>query len=187
MNYKIGDRVKFLNEVGGGVVISTGADRVLVEDEHGFEWEMALSDVVAESPHLENKYHLADTQIDLKRSVDMPQSLAEAKEAEILQFVSAHGKKTYLEIDLHINELVDRTAHLTNHQMVTIQLDHFKRLLTLAKKQKYQKLVFIHGVGEGVLRSEIRQLLSKIENCDFYDADYEKYGKGATEVKLWYN
>ena len=187
MNYKTGDRVKFLNEVGGGIVISVDEKLVVVEDEHGFEWEMSNEDLVADVPHLENKYGIELSERDLEYKTDLPQSLTEAKDAEILQFVSAHGKKTYLEIDLHINELVDRTSHLSNHQMVTIQLDHFKRILRLAKKDKYQKLVIIHGVGEGVLRAEIRHILAKIENCNFHDADYERYGNGATEVRLWYN
>ena len=187
MNYKIGDKVRFLNEVGNGIVISVGIELVVVEDEHGFEWEMSVNDVVPANTHLESGYNIAHTDFDSKLAMELPQSLAEAKEAEILQFVSAYGKLTYLEIDLHINELVDRTAHLSNHQMVTIQLDHFKRILRLAKKEKYQKLVVIHGVGEGVLRAEIRHILSKIENCNFHDADFERYGQGATEVRLWYN
>ncbi len=176
-----------MNEVGSGVVISAGVDLVVVEDEHGFEWEMSVNDVVPANTHLESKYNIDHSDLDSKREIDLPESLTEAKEAEILQFVSAHGKMTYLEIDLHINELVDRTAHLSNHQMVMIQLDHFKRLLRLAKKEKYQKLVVIHGVGEGVLRAEIRHILSKIENCNFYDADFERYGQGATEVRFWFN
>lgn len=186
MKYKIGDRVKFLNEVGGGTVKAIGENYIVVEDEHGFEWEMAENDLVTYQPHLESKYDV-DISSDLDFIMDLPQSFKEAKEDEILQFVTAHGKKTYLEIDLHINELVDRTSHLSNHQMVTIQLDHFKRLLRLAKKEKYQKIVVIHGVGEGVLRAEIRQILSKIENCSYHDADFERYGNGATEVRLWYN
>ena len=187
MNYKINDRVKFLNEVGGGVVKSVAENRVVVEDEHGFEWEMSEDELVHVDSHLEKEYNLPHTEIDSKKAIDLPKSLTEAKESEILQFVSAHGKKTYLEVDLHINELVDRTGHLTNHQMVNIQLDQFKRLLRLAKKEKYQKMVVIHGVGEGVLRAEIRHILSKIENCNFHDADFERYGKGATEILLWYN
>ena len=37
-NIKVGDKVRFLNSTGGGVVRSfKGKDQVLVEDEDGFE------------------------------------------------------------------------------------------------------------------------------------------------------
>ena len=44
---KIGDKVRFLNEVGGGRVSGfQGKDVVLVEDEDGFDVPMRMSDVV---------------------------------------------------------------------------------------------------------------------------------------------
>mgnify|MGYP000107708567 CR=1 FL=1 len=39
MNVKIGDKVRFLNSVGGGIVRRfKGNDQVIVEDEDGFEY-----------------------------------------------------------------------------------------------------------------------------------------------------
>jgi dsDNA-specific endonuclease/ATPase MutS2 len=55
-----------------------------------------------------------------------------------------------------------------------------------AQAKRLTKIVFIHGVGEGVLRSEIRHELRKYENVEFLDGDYREYGQGATEVRLWY-
>ena len=44
---KIGDKVRFLSEVGGGRVSGfQGKDIVLVEDEDGFDIPMAVKDVV---------------------------------------------------------------------------------------------------------------------------------------------
>ena len=44
---KIGDKVRFLSEVGGGRVAGfQGKDIVLVEDEDGFEVPMRTADVV---------------------------------------------------------------------------------------------------------------------------------------------
>jgi len=187
VNFKIGDRVRFLNEVGSGRILSIKSGIFIVEDEHGFEREVFETEVVAEKPHLENQYNLPNAELESKRAVDLPKTLAEAEDSEIVEFVSNQGRKTYLEIDLHINELVDKTGHLSNHQMVTIQLDHLIRLLKLAKKSRYSKVVVIHGVGAGVLKSEIRYVLSQTKNCSFCDADYNTYGYGATEVTLWYN
>ena len=50
-----------------------------------------------------------------------------------------------------------------------------------------QKIIVIHGVGEGVLKEEIRSYLSKQEGLEYYDADFREYGKGATAVEIHYN
>jgi dsDNA-specific endonuclease/ATPase MutS2 len=49
------------------------------------------------------------------------------------------------------------------------------------------KIVFIHGVGEGVLREELYAVLRRYDNITFYDADYKLYGIGATEIKIFQN
>ena len=48
-------------------------------------------------------------------------------------------------------------------------------------------VVFIHGVGEGVLRQELETLFRRYNNVQFYDADYKTYGLGATEVRIFQN
>jgi dsDNA-specific endonuclease/ATPase MutS2 len=47
-------------------------------------------------------------------------------------------------------------------------------------------VIFIHGIGEGVLKRELQYLLKKYP-VDFYDASYQKYGLGATEVYIYQN
>ena len=71
--------------------------------------------------------------------------------------------------------------------MLNIQLDAAKRQLDFAIKKRIQKVVFIHGVGEGILKEELQYLFKKYENLKFYDADYQKYGLGATEVYIFQN
>ena len=71
--------------------------------------------------------------------------------------------------------------------MLTIQLDAAKRQLDFAISKRIQKVVFIHGVGEGVLRTELEFLFNRYDNVKFYDADYQKYGRGATEVYIFQN
>ena len=69
--------------------------------------------------------------------------------------------------------------------MLNIQLDTVKRQLEFAFSKKIQRIVFIHGVGEGVLRTELEYLLKRYDNIKFYDADFQKYGIGATEVYVF--
>ncbi|MCB0433939.1 MAG: Smr/MutS family protein, partial [Mangrovimonas sp.] len=65
------------------------------------------------------------------------------------------------------------------------QLETARRQLEFAIKKRIQKVVFIHGVGEGVLRTELEFLFGRYDNVSFYDANYQKYGLGATEVYIF--
>ena len=62
-----------------------------------------------------------------------------------------------------------------------------KRQMDFAISKRIQKVVFIHGVGEGVLRAELESLFGRYDNLKFYDADFQKYGRGATEVYFFQN
>jgi hypothetical protein len=90
-----------------------------------------------------------------------------------------------LEVDLHINELVDTTAGMSNADMLLLQMDTFHKILDENKTRKGQKIVFIHGKGEGVLRSEIeKQLRTRYKSYYFQDASFREYGFGATMVTI---
>ena len=92
-----------------------------------------------------------------------------------------------MEVDLHIHQLTSSHKHLSNHEMLNLQLDTARRQLEFAINKRIQRIVFIHGVGEGVLKMELDYLLSRYNNVKFYDADYQKYGLGATEVYIFQN
>ena len=92
-----------------------------------------------------------------------------------------------MEVDLHINQLIRNPRGMNNHDMLTLQVDTARRQLEFAIKKRIQKVVFIHGVGEGVLRAELEYLFSRYENVRYYDADYQKYGQGATEIYIMQN
>ena len=90
-----------------------------------------------------------------------------------------------IEVDLHINELLDTTAGLSNAAMLQCQLDKFHEVLNENKNRKGQKIVFIHGKGEGVLRKEIEKLLkTQYKTYYFQDASFREYGFGATMVTI---
>ena len=94
-------------------------------------------------------------------------------------------KPDVIEIDLHINELLDTTAGLSNAAMLQCQLDKFHEVLDENKNRKGQKIVFIHGKGEGVLRKEIEKLLkTRYKMYYFQDASFREYGFGATMVTI---
>lgn len=91
------------------------------------------------------------------------------------------------EVDLHIGELVESYAGLSNADMLKIQLDYFGKCLDAAASERLTKIIFIHGVGNGVLKNEIQKRLRNTDGVEFYDASYGRYGFGATEVFLYRN
>lgn len=89
------------------------------------------------------------------------------------------------EIDLHIEELVDKVNNLKPGEILEIQMARFKLALEGGLKTKARKMVFIHGVGNGKLKHEIRkELESNYSQLKYQDASFKEYGFGATMVFL---
>ena len=90
-----------------------------------------------------------------------------------------------LEVDLHINQLLDNTSGLDNAAMLTYQLDKFHEIMGKYEGQKGQKIVFIHGKGDGVLRKTIeKELKTRYKQHYYQDASFREYGFGATMVTI---
>lgn len=87
-------------------------------------------------------------------------------------------------VDLHIAELIDNIAGLSSHDMFKIQMDYFHKTLLSAMKEEYDKVTFIHGVGNGVLKNAIVKALDEFEGLDNRMAAMSKFGVGAIEVLI---
>lgn len=94
-------------------------------------------------------------------------------------------KNDIVEVDLHIHELLDDTNGMSNSEMLNYQLDVFHKTLNEYKNKKGQRIVFIHGKGDGVLRRAILdELKRKYKNYSSQDASFREYGFGATMVTI---
>lgn len=91
------------------------------------------------------------------------------------------------EIDLHIGELVESYNNLSNKEMLFIQMDYFIKSMNQAEVERLSKVVFIHGIGNGVLKNEIHKYLRNTDGVEYHDASYARYGMGATEVVFYRN
>jgi hypothetical protein len=189
MKLAIGDRVSFVNEIGYGIVISVMNDeRWMVRDKNGFERPFKESELIKlnEVKSMEHIVHddlitgYLDKELVNKRIKDQKLDF----KAKIEQKSHAKPDKHVMEIDLHIHELLDDYRNMSNYEIVSFQMAHFERMIESAIKNKFRKVVFIHGVGQGVLKNEIRKVLAFYPNCTFHDAPYQKYGQGATEVLI---
>lgn len=87
-----------------------------------------------------------------------------------------------LEVDLHIHELLEDTRNMSANDMLEYQLEYFRKTIEENKKYKGKKIVFIHGVGNGVLKQRIRHELQKLPRLTVQDASFQEYGWGATMV-----
>ena len=89
------------------------------------------------------------------------------------------------EVDLHIHELVEDERGLTPGDKLEIQIKHFEKELNQAIVSNEKRIVFIHGVGNGVLKLKIKSILeTKYPKLKFQDASFQKYKFGATLVLL---
>ena len=86
-------------------------------------------------------------------------------------------------VDLHIEKIMDAYKHLSNFEILTIQLAEFEKYFDLAVQHKLSNFIVIHGVGAGKLRDEIHEILRlKKEVKSFINQYHHLYGYGATEI-----
>ena len=178
---KKGDKVSVLDDAISGVVTALNGDEVTIMTSDGFELDFSKNELIVIDGSI-SKRELA--QMDFNSIV----SEKNYKKPGKTQRVKPKERNLpAMEVDLHINQLLPKTRGLNNFEMLTLQLDAAKRQLEFAISKRIQKVVFIHGVGEGVLRTELEFLFGRYDNVKFYDADFQKYGRGATEVYIFQN
>ncbi len=91
-------------------------------------------------------------------------------------------------VDLHIEKLSDDWKHLSNFEILAMQLKEFEKWYDLAVAHRQPSLIIIHGIGSGKLRDEIHDLLKiKREVKTFINQYDHRFGHGATEVFFQYN
>jgi dsDNA-specific endonuclease/ATPase MutS2 len=90
------------------------------------------------------------------------------------------------EVDLHAEMLVEDVRKLSAGELLELQMSRFTATLENALVSKRKgRIVFIHGIGSGKLKQEIRQCLIKnYPEISFQDASFREYGYGATMVFL---
>lgn len=181
MKFKKGDTVSVLDEAMEGTVVSIVADQIEVLTKDGFTITYSEKDLIK----MENTKELSGNP-----GMSIREVIREKEAPKRKNTITPPRKERMqpaMEVDLHINQLINSTKGMDNYDMLSLQLDTAKRQLDFAVQKRIQRVVFIHGVGEGVLRTELEYLFRRYDNLKFYDADYQKYGRGATEVYFFQN
>lgn len=90
-----------------------------------------------------------------------------------------------VEVDLHIEALTDTIRGMEPKDMLAMQLEEVRKVMDVHRRRKGQKIIFIHGKGEGVLRNEVLKFLRKAyPAAELQDASFREYGFGATLVTV---
>lgn len=244
--FQIGDKVKFLNSIGGGVVTKITNDFIFVRDDTGFDMPMPANELIrmadmsgvgkvfnqdvpgklpsaeeaklaaeAESKaaakeaalnrKLKEKFtgsaddidaeKLRDENKKLRSQVANLQDQVNSLKARLTQLQNRNARELNnnvllqhivrpgeAEVDLHIEALSEHPERLTDIEKHELQKRYFRTCLNHAIMHKVKKVVFIHGVGRGVLKTEIQRELDQYDNIQYVDAPASLYGSGATEV-----
>lgn len=172
MSYSVGQRVLFLHEPGGGVVVDIPNNHsVQVECEDGFKRTYRLNEITS----VKGEYDLSDEMIIQKDQEN-------TEETTVRKSI-----KGIPVIDLHIHELTEEGFDESNGRALERQMKVLRKFIEDAMNKKVRDLIIIHGVGSGILRSEVRNYLNGISGAEFFDADYTEFGVGATRVILRYS
>lgn len=177
--FQIGDKVETIDDVVRGTVTNVATKQITVETDDGFLLDFEPSELLKIDGGLIKVSNYEISQIKAEKE------LPKRKNRQTLKPKERSSPK--MEVDLHINQLTNSTRGMTNHEMLNLQMETAKRQLEFAMRKRIQKVVFIHGVGEGVLKEELYYLFRRYENVKYYDADYQKYGLGATEIYIYQN
>ena len=168
MDFKIGDKVLFKSENQKGELVKVNSPyKVVVKTGDGFEVLASTKDLVKieintdkASAYGNNFYH-KDGDNNLRNSFSRDKS------------------STVLKVDLHIELLTSNYHYLDNFEIVQIQLNECHNKIEKALNSNYLKLIIVHGIGTGRLKTEVHKLLRNYNLRFFLSKD-----AGATEVML---
>lgn len=190
---KKGEKVNFLDSVGGGKIIQINADHALVwvETEDGFDvGPIPMSQVVPVSGM--NDYNSRVSRrtpgqqiVHTLAPIRGAQAMAEREENEIAfpQKRSQSQRGEYI-LDLHMSALPTAGNGMSAAEKHQYQLQYFRLQMSQNIRYRGRRIVVIHGRGDGTLKNEIRNILkheygSKVE---YHDADFSRFEDGATLV-----
>ncbi len=180
--YNKGDKVSVLDEAINGVVLSVHNNEVSIETEDGFVLKYTENELIIISSN--NDLNLKNENFNLNQVIkekEIPKARSFVKEKK------SKGEIPPPEFDLHIEKLVKNYRGMSNYDILTLQSETAKRHIEFAIRNRIPKIILIHGVGEGTLKAELDFLLGRYSNIDYKEANYQKYGQGATEVFIKQN
>ncbi len=169
-----GDKVSVLDDAIDGIVFEINGSEVTIETTDGFNLTFKSSELIKIESGNAMNFSFNKSQVISEKEVPKPNYINKEKKSK--------KEIPPPEFDLHIEKLVKSYKGMNNYDILTLQMETAKRHIEFALRNRIPKIVFIHGVGEGVLKADLDFLLGRYDTISFQDANYQKYGLGATEV-----
>ncbi|TDM00085.1 MAG: hypothetical protein C4K58_02250 [Flavobacteriaceae bacterium] len=166
--FKVGDWVESIQEKWSAKVISINGLWLEVEDSDGFVYRVKEDDFILlnQNPGLYTDY------LDPKfKTVEQKKKPAFKTKKKTVTF----------EIDLHFDAFNDFPSQTPSHQKLIKQIEYAKDII--AKTQGPAEIIFIHGIGQGILEKELVELFESL-GLEYWDASYSRYKMGAKQVKI---
>lgn len=160
--FKIGDEVSLIDEPLNGVISAIQDQKAHVFLEDGFAEWISFFKLV----------HRNKNQLEIELQAE--------KHAD--SFVEIRPERVH-EIDLHIENLVIEWQKIPTDKILERQITSFVEELNDAIKNRYDKLIVIHGKGKGILKEEISTLLHA-KGLKYSEMDYGKYRGSAIEILI---
>ena len=170
---KLGAKVSAINEDISGIVTDLGPE-ITIETVDGFSIKFLPNELVVEPEKWLNAQDLSG----LLQKKALEKSVKKFKNSKPRQ---KSGTSPMI-VDLHIDKLVKNHGRLEPWQILDVQLESAKNQLEWALSRRKERIVFIHGIGEGVLKAELETLLRRYDEIRFYPANPAEFGAGALEV-----
>ncbi len=165
MNFSLGERVSILKEAGQYTIIELSSTHALIRDEHGFDQEISTNQLVK------------TTNVSSERIVVKDETLGREKS-------SGKEGSDVPRIDLHMEALLDQDSKMSSFDKLNFQLRRFREFVNANTAKRKNRLLVIHGVGEGRLKNEIGMLIAKSDGYSMHDANYTRGGVGASYIEI---
>ncbi len=182
MEIRVGHSVKFINEnLEGEIKTILSEKRVVVTCLDGFDYKVSTNEILIIGEDNEHNYTVDQEEFTSKIISDKKSKGKKGMLGKYLD-TNKYRYEGVVEVDLHLEKLVEFPEKLDDSLRLHTQMQHVKNCLSAARDKHLKKIVFIHGVGTGVLKTELHNYLANFDDLMVKDADFHEYGVGATEV-----
>ena len=159
-----GMKVTLMDSNDRGVIKHVRKDCVEIEFDYGFVVPVGFHDFIVNDAEEDRK---------LRQSVGFSKSRPDAEERPVFT-------NKAVEIDLHIEALPGGLG-VTKGQELPYQMEYFRRTLRSRLKHRGSRIIFVHGVGDGVLKAAVRD---ELDSVFAVSCTWTPYGDGATAVTI---
>lgn len=175
MSLSVGDVVFVVDEDWQGTILKMENDYITLESQDGFEYQLQKNQVYKIN---------SESEVEFERKMYVVEKEQAYKVDSIsLPKITFKGKKAVF--DLHLESLAPELKFNNQHEALLFQLNYVKEVLHKASRKRQKRMIFVHGVGKGRLREELRKMLQEsYPQVEYFDGSYMEFGQGATEIIL---